>query len=248
MSDKIVVSFNDICLNNKNGKQIFSNLNFNIFEGEKIFILGHDDKERSLIFECILGVIKSSIGKALILNKDVNTLNKKKLFELRKKIGYIYPQNGLLKNISIEENICLPLIFNSELTEENINKRLMLIYDMFKLTKDIVKKEAWGLANTLEKKILMARAIINKPSLLLIDEPTTYIEKKDINEIKYLIDKIIKEQFLSQSTTIIVTSEDMEWAKESGDKIILLKDGKIDFFGNSADFNIELYEDYNIFY
>lgn len=224
---KTVVEFKNIQIKNNSGNIIFKNLSFKVFEKECVFILGHSDKERTLILYSILGIIKPKYGIINVLGHDLNNLSKIKLLEVRKKIGYVYPQNGLIKNITIKENISLPLRFNTTLTEKEINIKVEKISKIFSIS-DYLNELYWDLDNTIEKKVLLARAIINNPSLLLIDEPSTYIEQKDIYIICELLDIILKRKFLSQKASIIITSEDFNLAEQKADSIFYLKHGEID--------------------
>jgi ABC-type ATPase involved in cell division len=222
-----IVEFNNVVIDDNSGKIIFKNLSFKIFEKEKIFILGHSDEERTLILFTILGMKKYKSGSVKVIGQDLKHLNKIKLLELRKKIGYVYPQNGLIKNISIKDNISLPLRFNTALTENEINAKIEKLSKIFEIN-DYLNELYWDLDNTIEKKVLIMRAIINNPKLLLVDEPTTYIEQKDIFMISELFDIILEKKYLSSKTPIIVTSEDFNLAETKADKIFYLKHGEID--------------------
>jgi len=237
MVNEPVVKFQNVSLSDKEGNTIFHDLDFNIYNKEIIFFLGHNDNERTIILYSILGLIKPMTGFINIFGKRLSKLNPNKIYEIRKKMGYVYPQSGLLKNITIEENIVLPLQFNSSLSDKEINKRLRMIVDFFDL-KDIINEKPFKLDNYIEKKILFARAIINKPRILIFDEPTTYIQQKDVCEIKILIDNIIKSDMLLPDTIILFTSEDILWAKKIAKKIIFLNKGRIDYFGESKKFEV----------
>ena len=222
-----VVEFKNVKIENDSKDIIFKNLSFKVFEKEIIFFLGHSDKERTLILYSILGMIKPKTGIIKVFGQELNNLSKIKLLELRKKIGYVYPQKGLIKNISIKDNISLPLRFNTMLSENEINVKINKISKTFGLKK-YLNELCWDLDNTIEKKVLILRSIINNPCLLLVDEPTTYIEQKDIYLISELVDIIFKKKYISSKTPIIITSEDFNLAEQKADKIFYLKYGEID--------------------
>ena len=215
---KPIVEFINVKIENHSGNIIFKNLSFKIFEKEVVFILGHRDKERTLILYSILGMIKPISGVINVLGQELNHLNKIKLLELRKQIGYVYPQHGLIKNITIKDNISLPLRFNTALTENEINTKIKKLSKIFGLS-SFLNELCWDLDNTTEKKVLILRAIINNPSLLLIDEPTTYIEQSDIYIISELFDIILKRKYLTSKAPIIITSEDFNFAERTANKI-----------------------------
>ncbi|MBN2544756.1 MAG: ATP-binding cassette domain-containing protein [Spirochaetes bacterium] len=223
-----IVEFDNVYIQDSLSNIVFKRLSFKIYEKETVFILGHSDKERTLILYSMLGMIKPKIGAINVLNEELNNLSKIKLLELRKKIGYVYPQKGLIKNITVKENISLPLRFNTKLTEKEINMKVKEISNILDLS-DCLNESCWGLDNTIEKKILIARAIINNPYLLLIDEPTTYIEQKDLDRLIELFDIVLKRKYIYSNAPIIITSEDFHLAEQKADRIFNLKYGEIDF-------------------
>lgn len=230
-----IVSFRDVYINDSRGETLFKRLNFELYEGERVFILGHTDRERSLILYTILGMLEPLKGEVKALKRIINRLDPMELLEYRRYTGYVYAQEGLIREISLEENIELPLIYNNDFTEEKIEERLEHLYNLFELDREQMES-SWNVNNIVKKKVLLARAVINHPRLLLIDEPSTYIEKKDIAIIKELIDEVINDEFLLPESTVIITSEDKRWAKRGGDKIIYLQDGQIRYCGPAEDF------------
>ena len=226
---KKLVEFIRANIKDKLGNLIFRELTFEIKEGQSIFILGHDDKERTLILYTILGLLKPSMGLVKVFGNNIKSLNEIKLLSLRSRIGYVHPQRGLIDNISLRENIILPLRYNSNLSDEEIDERLNTISEAFKLN-EIIEMNGWELDNVSEKKILFARSIIHRPEILLIDEPTTYIEQKDVEEILELIKIVFKRHFLPITTSIVITTENEDFALKMADKILCLEDGRLKYF------------------
>lgn len=230
---KPVVIFKDVTLANDEGDVIFKNLNFTINQGETIYIVGHKDKERSLLLFTMLGIVAPLEGSVTGLEHDLSGMDELTLLEYRKAIGYVYPQGGLIHDISLRENIELPLQFHTLLSDGAIRRKIQKVYVKLKLQNDI-KKTRWHIDNFIRKKVCLARAVIHSPRLLLIDEPTTYLESNDVPKIKHLIDNVIREEFLLPASTIVVTSEDTKWACESAHRIMYLKDGKIKYWGEPS--------------
>lgn len=218
LQNKSAIKFDDVILDFENQND-FINLNFDILEGEKAFVTGQNDKNRTLLLYLILGVSQPSSGKVIVLDKYLRLLNKIKLFEIRKKIGYAHPQRGLLRNITVQENILLPARFNYSIEYDFYKSRYEKIIQLFDLSK-YTDNLGWRLENIIEKKALIARSIIHNPDILLLDEPTTYIEEKDKAEIKYLVDDVLPKEFLKETCSTIITTEDDDWAGLGSNKII----------------------------
>lgn len=231
---KEAVSFDNVSICNDEGDVIFEELNFTINQGETVYIVGHKDKERSLILFTMLGMIKPQKGKVVCLETDLSEMDELSLLEYRKYLGYVYPQGGLIHDITLRENIELPLQFHTALSDAAIKRKLQRLYVKLKLQKDITKTR-WHIDNVVKKKVVLARAVIHSPRLLLVDEPTTYLENENVPEIKYLIDEVVRKEFLYSYSVIVITSEDKKWAKDSGEKLLYLKDGRIKFWGKAGD-------------
>ena len=235
-TEEAIIIFNHVILYGHKDLPVFKNLSFSIHKGEKVFILGHTDKERTLILYAILGLLKHYEGEITVFGKELNSLNQLDRLDFRKNIGYAFPQKGLLRNISINDNISLPLRFNSNFSDTQVWKKTQDIMEFFAL-KDIQQKKAWQLDNFIQKKTSLARAIIHNPAILLIDEPTTYLEENDLIQIKSLIDKIFTSEYISENTAVIIASEDEEWAMKKTNKILCVQKGEQAFFGDIKYFN-----------
>lgn len=212
-------------------------LDLKIERGGRVYIFGQNDSTRTLLLFSIIGIIPPKFGNIKIFGKDLPFDNKKKMFDLRHRIGYAYTQGGLLKNLTIKENILLPLEYHNIYSEDEIHSRYAKIIEYFKISH--TNREAWNLNRTEEKKILLARAVALEPEILLIDDPTIYIEKSDIDEIKELVDVIIPEKFCKPECTILVASEERSWALEKGKSVLALKSDESYFFGDPADFFLD---------
>ncbi|HPO48735.1 MAG TPA: ATP-binding cassette domain-containing protein [Spirochaetota bacterium] len=234
MSD-FLIEFDNVNLRSKDKKTYLQNLSFKLSGAKKTFIVGEREKERTLFLKSILGIEPSESGSLKVCGMEIKYLLKKELYKIRRKISFMPAQEGLIKNITIGDNLELPLNFNYDLSYEESLKRIKEISKVFELD-SFFNKKPWGLEPFLEKKITFARALTNRPLILLINEPTSYIEKKDINEIKKIIDSELTYRLCSKNPLILITTEDREWAKETGDIILHFRNNTLYWMGNAKDF------------
>ncbi|HOV15753.1 MAG TPA: ATP-binding cassette domain-containing protein, partial [Spirochaetota bacterium] len=220
------VEFEGVSLYSKDKKTFLENISFKLQENQKVFIVGIREKERNLIQKAIVGLVKPDLGTIKIMGKDINQLSKKELYEMRKKIGFVQAEEGLIRNISISDNITLPLDFDPEIDDNLMKERLDNLSKIFSL-ENLLNKKSWALDGFIEKKILFARALSSKPLILLINEPNTYIDRKDIDEMKNIIDSGLLYGFLSENPLVVITTEYREWAKNTGDMIIHLRNNSL---------------------
>lgn len=220
MGSSTIVRFVDVSFKYKN-EFIIENFSFNLDYSETLFVNGLTDKERSFLMMLILGVESSDSGDIELFGENISSLKEKDLHMLRSKIGYVQPQGGLLSNLTVRENILLPLIYHSDENDDEIDDKL---YDVLKLLDilEYIDYPTWKLNNFLTKKVLIARAVINKPAILLIDEPTTYIEKLDIPEIMDIIEYRIYNYIDREKSSVIITTEDETWCNDSSFRVIKL--------------------------
>jgi len=229
-----IVTFEKVYIKDSNDRLIFKDLSFTINKGEIIFILGHNEKERDLLLLVILGMVNQVSGTVKVFNNNILSLNKIELYNLRKKMGYCHHEGGLLKDLTVLENIILPLQFNSSLKVHEINEKALNLIKNLNIQRHS-NENGWEIDNYVEKKTSLARAIINSPDLLLLNEPTLYLEDKDKKDIMNIISVKIKE-LIKDETTIIITSDNTDFAKILARKILYLNHGKIERFCSSSDY------------
>ncbi len=219
-----LVSFNHINVLDSDDI-IFYNMTFSVEKNRKMFITGHNDYQRTQIFRTILGLNEINHGTRTLFGVNIDKIGLFRLIELRKLIGYVHPQGGLLQNITIIDNIKLPLYYSGNEKHEDIETKTAELIDFMDL-KDTINNDIRKLTNFEIKMICLARAIIAKPRLLLIDEPTLYIELSDIEKIIDIIKKIINLYF-NNDITVIISSDNTKWINESGFDKIKLSNGII---------------------
>ncbi|HBD94608.1 MAG: hypothetical protein A2355_17395 [Spirochaetes bacterium RIFOXYB1_FULL_32_8] len=224
MENKSILTCNNVIIKDPYSYATIKIKDFSIHSGERIFILGTSDHLRTVFMKSILGFICPVSGKILYKDKDLYMRNYKEMLRYRRNVGYSYSQHGLLKHLSIYDNIMLPMQINGELSEYEMGQRVMALFDLLHISLHPFK-EAWGLSRVDEKKILLARAVSSKPELLLIDDPTSYVENVDKASIIDCIDTILLELCIERDkTAVIITSEEEGWSAINNDRSLMLEE------------------------
>lgn len=223
---------NDIILEIKDLKKIFSaglatplevlkGINLTVKKGEFISLMGESGSGKSTLLYQIGFLDSPTEGTVLINGVDVNKLNDKEQSKLRREsIGFVFQFYNLIPNLTVEENILLPVIMsgrNKKDYEEKLDNLLKTV-GLSTKRKMLPKQLSGGQ----QQRVAIARAVIMEPSLILADEPTGNLDSVSTNEIMRLFKKLNKEQ----NITIIQVTHSSSVA-EFGDKIICLEDGKI---------------------
>lgn len=229
-----VSNLNKSIKTNKNTFKILENINLEVKDGEFISIMGPSGAGKTTLLNIMSTIDRPSEGKVYYDNKDVHSLKNKDLSRFRRdNIGFIFQDYNLLDNMSIEDNIALPLVIANE-KPDKIQKEVKKLADFFGI-KQHLKNYPYELSGGQKQRVAAARAIITSPSIIFADEPTGALDSKSASELL----NCLKEMNKKFNVTIIMVTHDSFTASYS-DKIIFIKDGRlntrIDSNGNRKDF------------
>lgn len=194
-------------------------VSFSIERGEFIAVVGPSGSGKSTLLHLIGGVDRPNDGKIYIEGTDISNYNSKELALFRRrKVGIVYQFYNLIPNLTVKHNIELPLTLDGRRVNEKLFDDIV--------TKLGISKKLNNFQNELSggqnQRVAIARSLIYEPSLLLLDEPTGNLDRKNSNEII----EILKYFNHTSNQTIILVTHDESVALES-DRIITIVDGKI---------------------
>ena len=205
-----------------NKVRVLNDINIEIKDGEFVSLMGPSGSGKSTLLYLVGGLDKPTSGKVLINDKDISKLSDTNMAKLRRKdIGFVFQFYNLVQNLTVEENIMLPVVMNGE-KESSYKERLNDILKIIGL-EDKRKNLPKELSGGQQQRVSIARAIILNPSIIFADEPIGNLDSKSGKEVMELFKKINKEEHI----TILQVTHSEEAAKY-GNRIIRLKDGKIE--------------------
>jgi len=211
---------------------VLSDLSLQLFENENLVILGKSGTGKSVLIKCIVRLLTPDSGSINVLGKNVNELNDRNLAELRKKIGFLFQSGALYDSMTIKENLEFPLKrIKKNLSQNEINEKVKEALENVGLS-DTLNKMPSQLSGGMRKRASLARTIVVDPVIMLYDEPTTGLDPVTSDEISSLINDVQKKYH----TSSIIITHDIECAKATADRIIMLKDGEIYMEGTIGDF------------
>ncbi len=214
-----VKDLNKIYGKNENLVKALDKVSFSIQEGEFVAIVGSSGSGKSTLLHILGGVDKPTNGEIYLNDKDISKLNEDELAVYRRRnVGIVYQFYNLIPILNVEENITLPTLLdkqkiNNEYLNELINKLGL---------EDKRKHLPNELSGGQQQRTAIGRALINKPQLLLADEPTGNLDSQMSLEIM----KLLRECNEKFNQTIIMVTHNEELAKMA-DRIIKIEDGKI---------------------
>ena len=199
-------------------------------EGETLSIIGPSGVGKSVTLKTIIGLITPDSGEVWVDGKSVHALLLPELFELRRKVGYVFQFAALFDSMSVGENVAMGLRRIEGITEGEIQKRVSYCLNIVDLggTEERLPSE---LSGGMRKRAGLARAIATRPQYLLYDEPTTGLDPVTTTTIDGLINRMSEEL----GVTAIVVTHNMASAYEISDRIAMLHEGCIRFVGTPDD-------------
>ncbi|PRY98265.1 phospholipid/cholesterol/gamma-HCH transport system ATP-binding protein [Marinilabilia salmonicolor] len=212
--------------------QVLKNLSLKLFDGENLVVLGKSGSGKSVLIKCIVRLLNADQGTITVLGKNVNNLKSKELAVLREKIGFLFQSGALYDSMTIKENLEFPLIrIKKKLSKKEREKKIEEVLENVGLS-DTLHKMPSELSGGMKKRASLARTIVVDPMIMLYDEPTTGLDPVTSDGISALINDVQKKY----KTSSIIITHDIECARATADRIIMLQDGEVYMEGSINDF------------
>ncbi len=207
----------------KYGKlQVLAGLDLDVKNGETLVILGRSGMGKSVLLKHIIGISKPDQGTIDVGDTRISDLSGPELYKAVLDMGMLFQGSALFDSMNVQENIAFFLREHHTCSEKEIRERVQQALEIVGLS-DTENKMPSELSGGMRKRAALARLIVYRPALLLYDEPTTGLDPITAMQINELIVKTQKEL---KATSIVVT-HDILSALYVGDRLALLKDGKI---------------------
>lgn len=225
----------------KYGSVIASNsLNCHFEKGKITVILGGSGSGKSTLLRQVTGLEKPDSGSVYFDGLDLTSLSKKKLYDVRKKMGMLFQGSALFNYLNIFENIAFPLREHTKIADNIIRTIVTMKLEMVGLrgTENLMPSQ---LSGGMMKRVGLARAIVMDPKVIFYDEPTSGLDPISTG----VIDKLIKDLNRALNITSVVVSHDIESCFRIADKIIILfygdivAEGTVEEIKNSRDLKVK---------
>lgn len=195
------------------------NINLNIEQGEFVAIVGQSGSGKSTLLHLIGGVDIPSSGEVIIDGKNIYKLKEKELSILRRrKLGFIFQFFNLIPVLTAQGNIEMPVLLDNEKIDKKYMNELLRILGLEERKNNYPSQLSGGQ----QQRVSIGRALANKPSIILADEPTGNLDSKNSKEVLELLKYCAKKY----NQTLILITHDINIAK-SADRVITIEDGEI---------------------
>lgn len=203
--------------------KVLDGFNLVLNEGENLVVMGKSGSGKSIMIKCLIGLEAPDSGSILVMNNEINTLEREVIDELRTEIGFLFQGSALYDSMSVRENLEFPLRRHTKKFGKILDTTPLVIEALESVglvsAIDLMPDE---LSGGMKRRIALARTLILKPKIILYDEPTTGLDPITSKEIILLM-KSIQEKY---NTSSIIITHDVDCAKAIANRMILLIDGK----------------------
>ena len=215
-----MIKFNKVSLKYDRDSYAIHDLSLKINEGEFVFIVGKTGAGKSTLFKLLTRELVPTSGSIKVFKDNIEYISNKLLPYYRRQLGVIFQDFKLLEDRNAYENVA----FAQEVIGVNsfkIRKRVLKILNIVGL-RNKVSKMPYELSGGEKQKVAIARALINKPKILLADEPTGNLDEVSTNEIMNLLNSINQ-----NGTTVVVITHDMHLVNRMNKRVIKLDEGNL---------------------
>lgn len=212
-------------------KQVLNGVDLDLYKGESLVVIGGSGTGKSVLIKCIQGLLRPDAGSIQI--DDIEIVNEKPeiIESMHSKMGMLFQGGALFDSLSVWENVAFDLIQNRGVSKKEARIVAIKVLRQVGLGADIADLYPSELSGGMQKRVGLARAVITRPEIIFFDEPTTGLDPIMADVINDLIIESAKDL---GATTLTIT-HDMNSARKIADKIAMLYQGKIIWYGTVKD-------------
>ncbi len=211
-------------------KVILEGVDLEVHEGETMAVIGGSGVGKSVLLKTIVGLLEPDAGRVVVDDRVVTELGREELYELRRRVGYVFQFAALFDSMTVGENLAMGLKRIRELDDVERDRRTAEALRLVEL-EGYEDQYPGQMSGGQRKRVGLARAVATKPKYLLYDEPTTGLDPLTTA----VIDRLILKMDQELGVTSVVVTHDMESAYRVADRVALLYDGRIRFIGTPTE-------------
>jgi cell division transport system ATP-binding protein len=215
-----LVSFSAVAKRYPGGKTALADVSFALEPGELVFLTGRSGAGKSTLLRLIPAIERPSAGSVIVNGQNVAALRPRALPYLRRHLGLVFQDQKLLYDRSVYDNVMLPLAFSGQPAQESARRARAALDKVGLLGRE--KANPIELSGGEQQRLAIARAVVNRPALLVADEPTANL---DADSAARVLDIFVA--FQQVGVTVLIATHDQALVARYGKKVLHLEDGRL---------------------
>jgi phospholipid/cholesterol/gamma-HCH transport system ATP-binding protein len=213
-------------------RQVLHDLSLSVTPGQALCILGRSGTGKSVTLKLMIALLRPDAGQVRITGDNIAELEGEQLSHVRRKMGFLFQSAALFDSLTLRDNLALPLRRLTNKSKPEIEEAVDRVLGQVGLASDKNKMPV-ELSGGMKKRAGLARALVLEPELLLVDEPSSGLDRITSSEI----DELLLEQKTRQKTTMVIVTHDARGARHVGDRFAVLDEGHLLAFGTIEELN-----------
>ena len=215
-----MIQFTNVFMTYPSGNKALQDINLIIEKGEMVYISGRSGAGKSTLLKLINLIDRHTRGQIIVKGQNLERISRKRIPMFRRNVGFIFQNHRLLDDRTIFDNVALPLIIAGS-NHQEVKRRVQAALDKVDLLSKI-NSYPMELSGGEQQRIGVARAVVNRPAILIADEPTGNLDPMLSWEMMKLF-----EQFNQVGVTVLIASHELDMIKHMNKRIIILNKGRI---------------------
>jgi cell division transport system ATP-binding protein len=215
-----LVSFSAVAKRYPGGQQALKNVSFSLEAGELAFVTGRSGAGKSTLLKLIPAIERPTSGSVIVHGQNVGALKRAALPYLRRNVGVVFQDQKLLYDRSVFDNVMLPLAFSGHPPKDAARRARAALDKVGLLPRE--KSNPIQLSGGEQQRLAIARAVVNRPALLIADEPTANL---DAESATLILDVLVG--FNQVGVTILIATHDERLVQRYGQRVLRLEQGSI---------------------
>ncbi|MDE0988104.1 MAG: cell division ATP-binding protein FtsE [Pseudomonadales bacterium] len=215
-----MIRFDEVSKRYDGGSEALSRVSFELADGEMSFLTGHSGAGKSTLMKLIILMERASQGQVIVNGTNLNRVSRRQVPAVRRNVGVVFQNHQLLFDRTVYDNVALPLTI-AGFSPKEVGRRVRAALSKVGLS-DKEKKYPVALSGGEQQRVGIARAVVNKPPLLLADEPTGNLDPELSQEIMDLFS-----QFNQVGVSVLIATHDLDLVQRMAKRELILRQGKV---------------------